>query len=177
MLSVVIPTTGGQPFLVETLSALVPAAAEGLVRDVALAAAAPNEALRSIADAAGCVLREGPGERAARVAEAAALARSDWLLVLEPGFAPGGDWMAETAEFVVGQAASRPRCAVFTMAAARGRTLSAAFANWRADLLGDALAAPSLVVHRRALARPGRPVRLAAPLYDRRPRSARNQAF
>ena len=43
-----------------TLSSLVPAAVEGVVRDVTLAAPAGRAGMRKIADHAGCELIEGP---------------------------------------------------------------------------------------------------------------------
>ena len=54
MISVVIPVESDEPALIDTLAALVPAAADGLVRDLVLAAAGGTEFLRQVADAAGC---------------------------------------------------------------------------------------------------------------------------
>src|SRR5947208_272535 len=104
MISVVIPVAHPEPALIDTLAALVPSAADGLLRDVLLAGddAKPEvrDFVRDIADASGCgQLRAGRDRRSA-VADGARRVKGPWLLVLEPGLVPGGDWMAEAADFI-----------------------------------------------------------------------------
>jgi hypothetical protein len=73
--------------VVRTLSALVPAAIEGLIRDVVLAGPSGHAELRSIADHAGCELAEAP-QLGAVIAEGMRRTRGDALLILRAGRAP-----------------------------------------------------------------------------------------
>ena len=61
MLSVVIPTENSEEGLARTLASLVPAAAEGIVREVVVVDAGSTDGTRVVADAAGCSLAEGSG--------------------------------------------------------------------------------------------------------------------
>jgi hypothetical protein len=82
-----LPAPASPDAVVRTLSALVPAAIEGLIRDVVLAGPAGNRDLRNIADHAGCELAEA--ERPQDVlAEGLRRSRGDVLLVLRAGRAP-----------------------------------------------------------------------------------------
>ena len=98
-----------EPALLDTLASLVHAAAEGVVRDVALATPEANDFLRRVADSAGCELVEGPDDRGALVSQVAGRMKSPWIFVIEQGFAPGGDWMNDVANFVAREDASLPR--------------------------------------------------------------------
>jgi len=100
MISVVIPTLNAEPRLAATLAALVPAAVDGLVREVIVADGGSRDRTAAIADAAGAsVLRVDPG-RGSQLAAGAARARFPWLLflhadtVLEPG------WEGEVSAFM-----------------------------------------------------------------------------
>ena len=62
MISVLIPVETDEPALIDTLAALVPAAADGLVRDLVLAAREDTSFLRHVSDAAGCAVALHPGE-------------------------------------------------------------------------------------------------------------------
>jgi hypothetical protein len=94
MISVVIETVDEEQALALTLSALVPAAAEGFVREVLVADRGGRHGTRLIADAVGCAIVEGSRERAV------ALARSDWILVIRPGVRLETDWFREAALFI-----------------------------------------------------------------------------
>jgi hypothetical protein len=94
MISVVIDGNGGEHALAITLAALVPAAAEGFVREVFVVGRGAGEGVRLVADAAGCVLVDG-----ARL-DAARRARSDWVLLLSPGVRLEADWFREAAAFI-----------------------------------------------------------------------------
>ncbi|MFO1147717.1 MAG: glycosyl transferase [Alsobacter sp.] len=172
MLSVVIPVTHPEPALVDTLAALVPAAADGLLRDVLLAGAAESDFLQRVADAAGCGLLPIAGGRAAAVASGARQVKGPWVLVLEPGLVPGGDWMAETEAFI--EEAGDGDAAAYSLAP-RGplrQQIRSHAINWRCQLTGRAHPLQGLVAGRDILAQ-GRPVkaaRLASPVHDRRGR-------
>lgn len=101
MLTVVIATSNDEERLAYTLAALVPAAAEGFVREVIVADAGSSDATTAVADATGCVLIVGQGtvgERLHRAAEQAS--RGDWLLFLPPGAVLESRWEAEAGAFI-----------------------------------------------------------------------------
>lgn len=90
MISVILTATGDAKALARLMGALVPAAAEGLVRDVAVLGAAGRSA--DIADDAGADLYAADA-----FAEATRRARGPWLagLPIAAQFAP--DWLAMLA--------------------------------------------------------------------------------
>lgn len=101
MITVVIPVGLRCHGLVGTLSGLVPAASEGVVRDVVLVGDSRNAALIEIADVTGAVLLHHKGERAAALrAGGLAKVRGSWLLFLEPGIRLEPDWFHAAAEFI-----------------------------------------------------------------------------
>lgn len=82
MISVVIPTLNAGADLPATLTALVPAAVSGLVREVILVDGGSGDATLDVADDAGArVLHAGPG-RGAQLQVGCEAARGDWLLLL-----------------------------------------------------------------------------------------------
>ncbi len=170
MLSVVIPVLREEPALVDTLAALVPGVAQGLVRDVVLVSAMRSPLIERIADAGGCVLIESAGDRAALVREGLGRARSTVGMVLEPGLVPGGDWISEVGDFFEGPEAET-RTAVFRLAA-RGGFGAAMRVGLVNAAAGFGRPDPRLGRIGRIAALAGRrPVsRLACPIYDRRGR-------
>ena len=100
MITAIVTASADAEALARLLSALVPAAAEGLVREVAVLGA--SGAAAEVADDAGASLY-APGA----FGEAAAGARGDWLagLPLEARFAP--DWM----RIVGAHVAAKPQAA------------------------------------------------------------------
>jgi glycosyltransferase involved in cell wall biosynthesis len=100
MLSVVIATENAERNLVPTLAALVPGATAGIVREVIVADAGSSDATAMIADAAGCRVDVLPGPLGARLRQAAANARAEWLLFLQPGAVPDLTWVEETRRFI-----------------------------------------------------------------------------
>ncbi len=101
MLSVVIPTENSEEGLARTLASLVPAAAEGIVREVVVVDAGSKDGTRIVADAAGCSLVEASGGWLARVSAGVHTARrAPWFLILSPNVFLEGDWHREVATFV-----------------------------------------------------------------------------
>jgi rSAM/selenodomain-associated transferase 2 len=100
MISVVIPTLNAESSLAATLTALVPAAVEGFVREVIVVDGGSSDRSLRIAEQAGTeIVRTSPG-RGSQLALGARRARFPWLLflhadsVLEPG------WEREASAFI-----------------------------------------------------------------------------
>jgi rSAM/selenodomain-associated transferase 2 len=100
MISVVIPTLNAEAGLASTLAALVPAAVDGVVRQVIVVDGGSRDATRAIALDAGCDVVEAAAGRGSQLASGAEHARFGWLLflhadtVLEPG------WERSATEFM-----------------------------------------------------------------------------
>ena len=100
MLSVVIPTRNHERALVPTLAALVPGAADGLVRDVTIVDAGSTDATLEIADLAGCHVIGGGGAIGSRLDAGARQAKGPWLLFLEPGVVLEDSWRHEVRSVI-----------------------------------------------------------------------------
>jgi rSAM/selenodomain-associated transferase 2 len=118
MISVIIPTLNAGASLAATLTALVPAVVEGIVREVIIADGGSRDRTLDIADNAGVVVVKSAPGRGVQLRAGADAARFPWLLflhadtVLEPG------WEREAAIFcerVTSDEAGR-RAAVFRFA-------------------------------------------------------------
>ncbi|MHB2166963.1 hypothetical protein [Alsobacter sp. R-9] len=171
MISALIRVPREDPALLDTLAALVPAVADGLLRDAVLLADQETDYLRTVADASGCmVVAEGQGN----LRSGAAAARAPWLMVLEAGLVPGGPWIEDIADAV------RDReVAVFTLRARRGPgpALRAAALNVMAGVVGIAHPDLGLVLPRECIEageRLPRVRRLGSVLHDRRGAPARS---
>lgn len=98
MFSVILPVLYDEPALIDTLSALVEAVADGVLRD-AILIGPPSESTDRIADAAGALRIEANGTREVMILQAARKAKAEWLLIVTPGLVPTGDWIRSLAEF------------------------------------------------------------------------------
>src|SRR5271170_2000601 len=118
MVSVIIPTDGVEHTAVATLSALVPGAASGLIREVLLVdRAAGSGVIERVADVAGCHFLRFEGSHAAALAAGARQARSPWLMFLHAGAVLDSGWIEETAQFIQRVSGSdRPRAGIFRYA-------------------------------------------------------------
>lgn len=117
MISVVIPTEGVEAPVVATLSALVPGAAAGVIREVTLVDRATTETISHVADVAGCHFLSFDGSRSAALAAGAKRARSEWLMFLHPGAVLDTGWIDETAQFIQAVALSgKQRAGIFRYA-------------------------------------------------------------
>lgn len=93
MLSVLIETMNDEEALARTLSSLIGAAVDGVVRDVVVCDRGSSDHTAHVADHAGCVWLEE-----ADIAAGIRRAKGDWLVILEPGARLQGEW----AEAVLG---------------------------------------------------------------------------
>ncbi len=92
MLTVIVEAGENPEAVARTLAGLVPAAVEGVVRDVHIVAGSESPALKRVVDTAGARLWPS-----GRLADAINAARAEWLLVLEPGARLNGEWMDAVA--------------------------------------------------------------------------------
>jgi rSAM/selenodomain-associated transferase 2 len=103
VISVVIPTLDAAAHLPRTLAALVPAAADGLVRDVVVSDGGSTDATLAIADDAGSTIVEGPKGRGRQLIAGAAAARAPWLLFLHADTVLEETWIRDAARFMAGE--------------------------------------------------------------------------
>lgn len=87
MLSVLIFTRNSEGLLAQTLSALVPAVVEGLLRRVVVVDRASTDETRLVAEGAGCSLYDETDLQSAFDD-----LRTDWLLLLKPGAILANGW-------------------------------------------------------------------------------------
>jgi len=100
MISVVIPTLNAEATLGPCLAALVPAALDGIVRQVVIADGGSTDKTAAIADDAGAdflVVKAGRGQQ---IIAGVAKARNDWLLILHADTVLEEGWQAEASEFM-----------------------------------------------------------------------------
>src|ERR1700704_3327366 len=100
MISVVIPTLNAEATLGQTLAALVPAAVDGLVREVIVVDGGSNDRTAEIVDQAGANLMKGGAGRGHQLGAGAARAPCPWLLFLhaDTTLAPG--WERDAGTFI-----------------------------------------------------------------------------
>lgn len=105
MISVLIETNNDEERLARTLASLVGGSVEGVVRQVIVHDLGSTDSTRDVADAAGC-----DWVAAGSVADAARQAKSEWMLLLEPGALMGAGWI----EAAVRHCARAEMAATFT---------------------------------------------------------------
>ncbi len=156
MITILVRVTHGPEALAATLSALVPAVAEGLVGDAVILSSRQDDTLAMVADAAGATLIVA---KDVAWTDGAKAARRDWLLCLDDGDIPQEGWIRVLDRFV---ALSRPEQGLARMRRRRGGVASAL-----TNLFADARVRAGDLVHRRVLlneVRARMPVRLSATI-------------
>lgn len=152
MITAILATRDDEMGLALALSALVPAATEGIVRDAIVVDGGSSDGTLDVADEAGCeVIRDDDGGGLRR---AVARARGDWLLFLTPAAVLEAGWQSEVLAFIdraamAGEA--RRRAAAFRLGrvesgfAARSAELASMF---RSRLLAAPYAHQGLLISR-----------------------------
>jgi glycosyltransferase involved in cell wall biosynthesis len=100
MLSAIISTQNSERSLVPTLSALVPAAAAGLLAEVVIADGGSRDATADVADIAGCRFTSSKKAVGIRLKDAAATVRSPWVMFLRAGAVPQPGWIEAADHFI-----------------------------------------------------------------------------
>lgn len=104
MLSVLIETRNDEEGLARTLASLVPAAVEGIVREVIVCDRGSTDHTHRVAEQAGCHFLAAGG-----IATGIRQAKGEWLLLLEPGARLDDGWI----ETVLDHAAHSTKAARF----------------------------------------------------------------
>lgn len=154
MISVIVPARDAEAHLAETLTSLIAAAVDGLVREVIVADGGSTDRTLEIADSAGAeIVKTGPG-RGAQLKAGAERARFPWLLFLdaETALAPG--WEREAGHHMERVESGRRRApaAVFRLAIddeGFGARTRERFASLRTHVLKLPHGAQGLLIPRR----------------------------
>jgi len=118
MISVVIPTLDAETSLPDTLSALIPAAVDGIVREVIVVDGGSRDRTRDIADATGAGVIVSEAGRGSQLAAGAERAKHPWLLFLNADTVLAPGWEREATQFMEGvdTGKCKPAAAAFTFA-------------------------------------------------------------
>jgi glycosyltransferase involved in cell wall biosynthesis len=160
VISVIIDTNNSERALVPTLSNLVAGAADGIVREVIVADSGSTDATAAVADLAGCELMVSRASLGSRLRDAAAKARSEWLMFLQPGVILDAGWTEEVARFIAQaelRGAADTHAAVFRRTAPMVRSpLIEGLAMMRSALGGRPSADQGLLIFRQLYDKLGR---------------------
>lgn len=102
MISVIVPTFNDEARLVACLAPLVPAAMEGLVKELIVVDAGSTDRTLEIAEDAGAVILAGGADQAERFDLGLARAKGPWLLLLEPSVRIEFGWEAAVTKHING---------------------------------------------------------------------------
>ena len=100
MISVIIPTFNAGDGLAASLSALVPAASAGLIREVVVSDGGSQDHTLEIAEGMGCKIVQAERGRGSQLMAGAAAARGPWLLFLHADTVLSPGWDSEASNFM-----------------------------------------------------------------------------
>ena len=128
MLSVIIPTLNAEKTLPRVLTALIPAAVHGLVKEVIVVDGGSTDATSDIVEAAGGKFITAPRGRGTQLQAGAKVAKGNWLMFLHADTLLEQGWDVEVEKFFEHVAAGR----------FRGHEIAAAFKFALDDFSGSA---------------------------------------
>ncbi len=112
MISVIIPALNAERHLPASLTALVPAAIDGIVREVIVVDGGSLDATRRIADQSGAEIIDAAPGRGGQLTQGAKRARFPWLLFLHADTVLQNGWESDAVAFMRGvDLGERPRAA------------------------------------------------------------------
>ncbi len=100
MISIIIPTLNAESTLGATLTALIPAVVEGLVREVIIVDGGSTDRTLVVADASGATVVKSPAGRGQQMSTGAAAARGPWFLFLHGDTVLEAGWERDVATFI-----------------------------------------------------------------------------
>jgi rSAM/selenodomain-associated transferase 2 len=100
VISVVIPTLNAETSLAATLTALIPAVVEGLVRDVIIVDGGSSDRTLKIAESSGATVVQAVAGRGTQLGTGAESARGPWMLFLHADTVLDAGWEREAAAFI-----------------------------------------------------------------------------
>jgi rSAM/selenodomain-associated transferase 2 len=100
MISVIIPALNAESTLAATLGALVPAVADGLIREAIVVDGGSSDGTATVVEAAGADLVSADGGRGSQLAAGAQRARFPWLLFLHADTMLTPGWEREATLFM-----------------------------------------------------------------------------
>ena len=100
MITVIIETRNDEVHLAHALAALVPAATEGVVRQVIVIDHGSADGTRVVADVAGCSIIEATTDGIDPRGRAVEMARTEWLLLMPPSLRLLPAWQGDALAFI-----------------------------------------------------------------------------
>lgn len=119
MLSIIIPTYNAQATLPATFQSLMSALVDGMIKEVIVTDGGSTDKTAQMAEEAGATLIKARKKgRGPQLAEAAKIAKSNWLLFLHADTHLEQGWHLEVEDFIesTGQTSPLPKPAAFTFA-------------------------------------------------------------
>jgi len=118
MITIIIPTLNSEESLAATMSALVPGAVDGIVRDVVVVDGGSRDQTMAIVEASGAQIVNAARGRGSQLAAGVAEARSDWYLFLHADTVLERGWEQEVRAYIerVGAGARPLSAAAFRFA-------------------------------------------------------------
>jgi hypothetical protein len=100
MISAILPTLNNGPTLAPALAALIPAAVQGIVREVIIVDAGSSDQTLKIADGCGAITLEHASTPHNQCLAAAQSAKFPWVLLLSPQVVLDVGWEREVDQFI-----------------------------------------------------------------------------
>ena len=144
MITAIFAAKDAEMSLAHALHALVPAAMDGVVREVVVIDGGSHDGTTMVADAAGCEIVEGGLSLEEDFRRVVLDARAEWLLFLSPAAVLESEWHKEALDFIdrALEAGKARSCAAVFRLGRSGDSFSDRVAEWFATVRTRLLAAP-----------------------------------